>query len=76
MDPSRHIDLIEFPDVLRNKGFDIGAPLGENLAFILECFGELEVDNRIVQKIKEEKDAKKKDANLQEGWVMMPPKPC
>ncbi|CAD8112864.1 unnamed protein product [Paramecium primaurelia] len=64
MDPSRHVDLIEFPEILRNKGFDIGAPMGENLAFILECFGELEVDNRIVQKIKEEKDAKKKDTNL------------
>jgi len=47
MDPSRHIDLIEFPDVLREKGFDIGVPMGENLAYILECYGLLEVDNRI-----------------------------
>lgn len=48
MDPSRHIDLIEFPDLLREKkGFDIGVPMGENLAYMLECYGLLEVDNRI-----------------------------
>lgn len=32
----------------------------ENLAQIMECFGQLECDDRIIQVIKEEKDPNKK----------------
>ncbi|KAM3135741.1 hypothetical protein pb186bvf_012138 [Paramecium bursaria] len=64
MDPSRHIDLVDFSEILRAKGFDINTAMGEQLPYILECFGQLEVDDRIVQKIQVEKEVKKKDVNL------------
>ena len=29
MDPSRHIDLVDFSEILRAKGFDINTAMGE-----------------------------------------------
>ncbi len=58
--PTRHVDLIAMGEILRARGLDIPNNISDNFANTLECFGELECDERIIQVIKEEKDTKVK----------------
>jgi len=48
MIPTRHIDLIAFGETLKNKGLDVTQNVIENLANFMECFGEIECDERII----------------------------
>lgn len=58
--PSRHVDLIQLGDTLKQQGLDIAIPVCENFANLLECFGEIDCDERIIQVVKEEKEIKVK----------------
>ena len=60
MIPSRHVDLITLGDTLRAQNLDIPPNISDNLANLLECFGEIDCDERIIQVIKEEKESKTK----------------
>ena len=71
MDHSRHIDLNEFGMILQQKQISIPAQMNDNMAAVLECFGDIQYDEKIEQRLPKEDPKAKKE--MKKGDE--PPKP-